>query len=189
MFLKHDAAFTTFTPAPTSSQPDYTTTLTAQTRLETPRGWVCVDTLSVADSVATLDGGFARIIAISRPKRQMPLVKVPGGVLSNCSDMTLPADAHVALSPSARWSEAPVVSAPIKAFSGWRGIRPTLFAGPDLATLHFADEEMIYAQTGLLIHAFDARVESFFPMLDYGDTRAMLALSEGRMPPPDAAAA
>ncbi|MEM6372962.1 MAG: Hint domain-containing protein [Pseudomonadota bacterium] len=189
MFLNHDAAFTTFTPAILPSTPDHTATLTAQTRLETPKGWCTVDTLSVGDRVATMDGGFAAITAISRPKRRAPLVQVPGGVLSTCSDVALPADARVALSPPARWSQAPVVSAPVKALSGWRGIRPTLFAGPDLATLHFEDEEMIYAQTGLLIHACDTEADSFFPTLSYGDTRALLALMDGRMPAPDAAAA
>ena len=189
MFLNHDAAFTTFTPALTSAKADHTATLTAQTRLETRRGWACVDTLSVGDSVATLDGGFAQITAISHPKRRAPLVQVPGGVLSTCSDMSLPADAHIALRAPARWGYAPVVSAPIKALSGWNGIRPTLFAGPALATLHFEEEEMIYAQTGLLIHAFDANADSFFPTLSYGDTRALLALLDGKMPAPDAAAA
>ncbi|MFL4470883.1 hypothetical protein ACERZ8_13685 [Tateyamaria armeniaca] len=189
MFLNHDAAFTTFSPAMQSSLPDHTATLSAQTKLETPRGWASVDALSVGDRVATMDGGFATITAISHPKRRAPLVQVPGGVLSTCSDISLPADAHIALTPPARLSQAPVVSAPIKALSGWNGIRPTLFAGPDLATLHFADEEMIYAQTGLLIHAFDARTDSFFPTLNYGDTRALLALMDGKMPGPDAAAA
>lgn len=189
MFLNHDAAFTTFTPALTAETVDHTATLTAQTRLETRHGWASVDALSIGDSVATLDGGFAQITAISRPKRRAPLVQVPGGVLSTCSDMCLPADAHIALRAPARWGHAPIVSAPIKALSGWNGIRPTLFAGPDLATLHFEDEEMIYAQTGLLVHAFDKRADSFFPTLNYGDTRALLALVDGKMPAPDAAAA
>jgi len=189
MFLNHDTAFTTFVPAIQTAQRDHTATLAAQTRLETPRGWASVDALSVGDSVATMDGGFAEITAITHPKRRMPLVQVPGGVLSTCSDVALPADAHIALTPPARWSQAPVVSVPLRALSGWNGIRPTLFAGPDLATLHFADEEMVYAQTGLLIHAFDADADSFFPTLSYGDTRALLALMDGKMPAPDAAAA
>ena len=189
MFLNHDTAFTTFTPAITAGLPDHSATLSAQTRLETPRGWASVDSLCVGDKVATLDGEFACITAITHPMRRAPLVQVPGGVLSTCSDVALPADAHVALTPPARWSQAPVVSVPIKALSGWNGIRPTLFAGPDLATLHFADEEMIYAQTGLLIHACDPATQPFFARLSYGDTRALLALMDGKMPAPDAAAA
>ncbi|MEQ3710616.1 MAG: hypothetical protein ABNH38_03930 [Tateyamaria sp.] len=189
MFLNHDAAFTTFAPTVHPNFPQYTATLSAQTRLETTRGWASVDDLIAGDRVATMDGGFATITAIAHPKQRAPLVHVPGGVLSTCSDVALPADGHIALTPPARWSQAPVVSVPIKALSGWNGIRPTLFAGPDLATLHFEEEEIIYAQTGLLIHAFDATAVSFYPTLNYGDTRALLALLDGKMPAPDAAAA
>ena len=149
MFLNHDAAFTTFAPAINDTLPQHTATLSAQTKLETKRGWASGDDLIVGDRVSTMDGGFATITAITHPKRRAPLVQVPGGVLSTCSDVALPADSHIALSPPTRWSQVPVVSVPIKALSGWNGIRPTLFAGPDLATLHFEEEEMIYAQTGL----------------------------------------
>ena len=190
MFLNHDAAFTTFAPATRPARRrDARATLSAQTRIETPRGWISVDAAMAGDRVATLDGGFATITAISRPKMTAPLVHVPGGVLSTCSDVALPADARVALTPPARWSDAPVVSVPLRGLSGWRGVRPTLFAGPDLATLHFAEEEMIFAQSGLLIHAHDGTAQGSFRKLGYGDTRALLALSEGKMTQPDAAAA
>lgn len=189
MFLNHDAAFTTFTPAVSPALPDHMATLCAGTRVETRNGWATVDQLSAGDAVATLDGGFATLTAISHPRRTSPLVHVPGGALSNCSDIALPADTRIALTPPARWCEAPVVSAPLKALSGWRGIRPTLFAGPDLATLHFADEEMIYAQSGLLIHAHASAAPTFFRTLGYGDTRALLALIEGKMVRPDTVAA
>lgn len=191
MLLNHDTAFAAFTPANASPSAErtHTTTLSAQTLLETPSGWATVDTLRAGDDVATLDGGFVRICAISRPERRAPLIHVPGGVLSNCSDVSLPSDARVALTPPARWSQAPVVSVPIKALCGWNGIRPTLFAGPDLATLHFDTEEMLFAQSGLLIHAYDGAPDPFFPVLEYGDTRALLALIDGKMPAADAAAA
>ncbi len=189
MLLNHTTAFTTFSPAITSAPRGHRATLSAQTLLETPTGWTSVDTLQAGDKVATLDGGFAPIAAISRPDRHAPLVHVPGGVLSTCSDIALPGDARIALTPPARWSQAPVVSVPVKALSGWHGIRPTLFAGPDLTTLHFENEEMVFAQTGLMIHAHDGSPDPFFPTLTYGDTRALLALIGGTMPAPDAAAA
>jgi hypothetical protein len=192
MFLNHTTAFTTFAPAAADAATKtatHTATLGAQTLLETPLGWSNVDTLSVGDTVATLDGGFARITAISHPERTQPLIHVPGGVLSSCSDLHLPADTYVALTPPAHLSDAPVVSVPLKALSGWRGIRPTLFGGPDLATLHFEEEEMIYAQTGLLIHAKSDNASGFYKTLEYGDTRAMLSLIEGKICGPDRAAA
>ncbi|MBY5932282.1 hypothetical protein KUV51_04655 [Tateyamaria omphalii] len=186
MFLNHDTAFADITPV---STPSICATLTAHTVLETETGWRTVDALQVGDAVATLDGGFAEITAIKNPSRTSPLVHVPGGVLSTCSDISLPADAHVALHTPSGWMDAPVVSVPVKALSGWRGIRPTLFHGPDLAELHFADEEMVYAQSGLLIHAAPSTGDSFFPRLDYGNARAMLAASAGKFGQPDTVAA
>lgn len=189
MFLNHDTAFADITPVAAATAPSFSATLTAHTLLETERGWTSVDALQAGDCVATLDGGFAQITAITTPPRAAPLVHIPGGVLSTCSDISLPADAHVALHTNARWVDAPVVSVPVKALSGWRGIRPTLFNGPDLAQLHFADEEMIFAQSGLQIHAAPATGDSFFRKLSYGDARAMLAISAGEMGQPDTVAA
>ncbi|WP_299591738.1 hypothetical protein [uncultured Tateyamaria sp.] len=189
MFLNHDAAFADITPIKTPAIPHISATVTAHTLLETENGWDTVDTLQAGDAIATLDGGFAEITAITHPDRSAQLVHIPGGVLSTCSEIALPADAHIALHTPARWIDAPVVSVPVKALSGWRGIRPTLFNGPDLTQLHFADEEMIYAQSGLLIHAAPTTGESFFPKLSYGDARAMLALSAGKIGQPDTVAA
>ena len=187
MFHNHNAAFKTFTPAPVVA--DVSATVSAQTIVETPHGWRSVDTLRAGDSVATLDGGFAEITAITAPTNVEPMIRIPGGVLNSCSDVALPASTHLALTPTSRYSEAPVVSAPLKALSGWRGIRPTLFNAPDLATVHFENEEMIYAQTGLLIHAHDDKCDSFFQRLGYGDARALLALDQGHIGAPDQAAA
>ncbi|KIC48535.1 hypothetical protein [Tateyamaria sp. ANG-S1] len=186
MFLNHDAAFADITPIAAAR---ISATLTAHTMLETDAGWRTVDALKAGDAVATLDGGFAEITAITKPDHGAPLVHIPGGVLSTCSDVSLPADAHIALHAPAGWSDAPVVSAPVKALSGWRGVRPSLFHGPDLAELHFADEEMIYAQSGLLIHAAPSTGDTFFPRLDYGNARAMLAASAGKFGQPDTVAA
>ncbi|WP_147105939.1 hypothetical protein [Tateyamaria sp. syn59] len=186
MFLNHDTAFAHVTPVAATR---ISATLTAHTLLETEAGWRSVDALQAGDAVATLDGGFAEITAITKPDRAAPLVHIPGGVLSTCSDISLPADAHIALHAPAGWSDAPVVSIPVKALSGWRGVRPSLFRAPDLAQLHFADEEMIYAQSGLLIHAAPSHGDSFFPRLDYGNARAMLAASAGKFGQVDTVAA
>ncbi|WP_299042451.1 Hint domain-containing protein [uncultured Tateyamaria sp.] len=189
MFLNHDTAFAEITPVASPMTPRISATMTAHTMLETEAGWTTVDGLQAGDAVATLDGGFAPITAITRSDRAAPLVHIPGGVLSTCSDITLPADAYVALHTPAGWIDAPVVAIPVKALSGWRGVRPTLFHGPDLAQLHFDTEEMIFAQTGLLIHAAPATEETFFPRLDYGNARAMLAATAGKFGQPDTVAA
>lgn len=189
MFLNHDTAFADITPITEIAASQISATLSAHTLLETECGWSSVDALQAGDCVSTLDGGFAQITAITKPNRAAPLVHIPGGVLSTCSDIALPADAYIALHTPARWIDHPVVSVPVKALSGWRGIRPTLFNGPDLTQLHFADEEMIYAQSGLLVHAAPTVGETFFPKLNYGDARAMLAMSAGKIGQPDTIAA
>ena len=48
---------------------------------------------------------------------------------------------------------------------------------------------MIYAQSGLLIHAAPNTGDTFFPRLDYGNARAMLAASAGKFGQPDTVAA
>ena len=109
MFLNHDTAFADITPVAIAATPSFSATLTANTLLETPQGWASVDALQAGDCVTTLDGGFAEITAIAKPGRSAPLVHIPGGVLSTCSDIALPADARVALHTPARWIDAPVV--------------------------------------------------------------------------------
>lgn len=190
MFLNHTTAFSHAAPIATKAAPtSFCATLTATTALETEAGWVTVDSLRAGDRVATLDGGFAQITAIKTASQPAPLVHIPGGVLSTCSGIALPSDARLGIRTPDRWVETPVVSVPLRALSGWRGIRPTLFHGPDLAQLHFADEEMIYAQSGLLVHAAPTSGTSFFPRLGYGDARAMLALTANRIGQPDTVAA
>lgn len=185
MFLNHQTAFDTFAPVTTDAAPQHTLNATASTILETPHGWRPISDLQAGDSVATLDGGFTEITGIAGAASAQ-LVRVPGGTLSTCSDIALPADCHVALPLPATVSEAPVVSVPLKALVGWRGIRPAMFPASDLATLTFAEEEMVYAQTGLLLHAAD-QAPGFYDRKTYGETRALLALMDRRMPGPDLA--
>lgn len=189
MLLNHTTAFSDIQAVALETAPCFRATLTAQTRLETEAGWVTVDTLQAGDAVATLDGGFATITGITRPRSAAPLVHIPGGTLHNCSDVAVPGDAYVGLRAPDRWIDTPIVSLPVQALSGWRGVRPTLFSGGDLAQLQFANEEMLFAQTGMLVHAGPADGDSFFPRLGYGDARAVLSLSANKIGQPDTVAA
>lgn len=189
MFHNHTKAFAQFEPAIIPAAPAAArTTLGGDTLVETAQGWVAVRSLRVGDALATLDGGFAPITAITTPDMTGPLVCVPGGALSNCSDVTLPGDVHVGLDLPGHIHDAPLVTAPLNALCGWRGIRPTLAGATDLATLHFETEELIYAQTGLLIHAAPGG-ETFFERLGYGETRAKIALLQARLAQPQRVAA
>lgn len=186
MFHNHDTAFAQFDPAITPAADNGPcTTLSAQTRVETERGWVAVQNLRAGDAVATYDGGFVPITAIRPTGVTSAMVHVPGGVLSTCSDVALPGDSHVVLDLP---GQSALVTVPLNALCGWRGIRPTLQGAAELSTIHFDSEELIYAQTGLLIHAAPDTTP-FFTRLSYGDTRAKLTLLAAGFGAPDTAAA
>ena len=187
MFLNHDAAFETFAPVTPVSALGHRLTLTASTLIEAERGWLCAAELTSGDSVATLDGGFAELRAVETAP-DAPLIHIPGGTLSTCSDAVLPADTHVALDMPAAFSDAPVVSVPLQALVGWRGIRRAENECAPCVTLMLRDEELVYAHTGLLLHAGTA-APGFYERKSYGETRALLALMDGTMPAPDLATA
>ena len=187
MFLNHTTAFAEFAPAKIVETAP-TLTLGADTMLETATGWLPVDQLAAGDAVATLDGGLTSIQSISK-SGSAPLIHVPGGTLSACSDCALPVHSRVALEQPAHLGEAPIVSVPLLALVGWRGIRHAVAQGTDLATLTFADEEMVFAQTGLLLHAAAPQTDGFFERLDHDQTRTLLARIDGRMMVPERIAA
>lgn len=189
MFHNHNTAFAAFDPALTTAAASAAqSTLSGETMVETPQGWVAAHTLRAGDALATLDGGFAPITAISTSNVTGAMVRIPGGALSNCSDVVLPGDVHVGLELPNHVSDAPFVTVPLSALCGWQGIRPTLVGAAELATLHFDTEELIYAQTGLLIHAAHSG-ETFFNRLSYGETRARITLLQARLGQPDTVAA
>jgi len=182
MFLKHTTAFDTFAPVTTapSAAPGFSLTTSGETMLETPRGWRALDDLKAGDQVATFDGGFAEITGISAAPAT-PMIEVPGGTLSACSDLALPADTHVVLELPELLPDTALVSVPVKALCGWHGIRPRFVTPTELCQLAFADEELIFAQTGLLLHAAPTEGDSYFTRMGYGETRALLGLSDDRL--------
>ncbi len=183
MFLNHTKDFTPYFSA--ADVP--ACTLLADTMLETPQGWRSAATFVAGDRVATLDGGFATITRLTHTLNAQAMILVPHGALDNCTDMLLPADQCVALRSNLH--EAPYVLARIGAMTGYRGIRPILDASSrDTVTLGFDEEEIVYAQTGTLIHAPATSGESFFKRLGYGETRAALIMMNNGFCAPDIAA-
>lgn len=191
MFQNHSTAFAEFQaaiPAAPLSISGSQTTLSGETLVETPHGWVAARTLQTGDALATLDGGFVPITAITTPRVTSAMVHIPGGALSNCSDVMLPGHVHVGLDLPAHLSDAPLVTAPLNALCGWNGIRPTLSGTATLATLHFDSEELVFAQTGLLVHAAP-RSNPFFEQLSHGETCAKIARLQAQMAQPHCVAA
>ena len=183
MFLNHTKDFTP--NLVTDAAP--VCALDAATLLETPQGWRNAATITVGDVVATLDGGFAKVTRTGRRIEIGRMLHVPHGALDNCTDLLLPEDQHVALCTDLH--EAPYVLARVGDMVGFRGIRPVPQATGHLTvTLGFYEEEIVFAQTGALIHAPAAANTSYFKRLPYGETRATLILLQNGLCGPDMAA-
>ncbi len=179
MFTRHDNEFLTCANPSTQFLPYPQTSLciSAETRLDTPTGWKEAKSLGVNERVASLDGGFVKVRAVQRVRSKQKAIFVPAGTLGSCADVFLPSDARVILTspPGLKMSEAPFVSACIADMVGYKGIRSTLFGLRKTLALTFDEEEIIWAQTGLMLHVHPIG-EGFYRSLDYGETRAILAL-------------
>jgi hypothetical protein len=164
-------------------------------RVETFRGWTPVEHLVPGDRVQTLDGGMRPLRAVTRhavaadaAQRGPHLIEIPGGVLDTCSELTVLAESRLLLDlPAAEKRHGtPLVLVPAAALEGWNGIR-RIAPRPRMSavSLVFEEEEIVFAQTGALIHCpapdaggFGALAGSaFFETLDYAATRALLGLS------------
>lgn len=196
MFLNHAQDFAAFQPAnPQERRPgprpaipmpdrDEHSFVMPSTLLETPAGWRQAGSLEKGDAVWTLDGGFCELTEVARQVSTGATRHwhVPAGALNNCSDLRLWGGQYLALLDPACEDlfETPCVLAPISAMNGFRGIAPVCSFGPrEGIALRFAGEEVIYAQTGTLLHVAADRGDSFFRKLGYGETRALLTMING----------
>lgn len=173
--------------------------LVAGSLVETAEGWQPVESLAIGQRVQTWDGGL-------RPLRQLEAVRVapgaamvalPGGVLSTCSDMLLLPGQHLLIETGAAAEalDQDVVLVPAGALDGFGGARVERpRRGLDVIRLGFEAEEIVYANTGLMLHcpaigaadSADAPRSDFFTALDREGARRLLGL--GR-PGPDGAGA
>lgn len=149
--------------------------LSVDAMLETPRGWMAVADLNPGDEVATLDGGFKPVSWISRTQPMLNGLLVPAGALGNCSDVILPADTLVGLeAPLTFEAESDHVSLPVAALEGLRGVRRPDAVGR-YCSLGFDTEEMVWTQTGMLVHAHPI-ADAFFQTLGFADARGLISL-------------
>ncbi len=165
-----------------------TTGITAGTLLETAQGWRKIETLTAGDRVQTLDGGLAKILRLDRrilsPEAETALVHVPGGSLDTCSDLLLLPGQHLLLDtlndPSL--GGAPFALLAARALIGMAGVHRYYHPkAMEVLIPMFADEEVVYANSGLLLHcpsvidgATSFPENSFFPRLDAADARSFL---------------
>lgn len=159
------------------------------TRVETANGWLRVEHLRLGDRVQGLDGGLVRILALDRrilnPAAELPLLAVPGGAYGACSDLRLLPGQHLAMATAGQVGGSDDLFAliPALALEGRHGVTRCQPIQPvEVITPLFATEEVIWANTGLLLHCPSVATGAgrkpagdFFPRLDVMAARGWLA--------------
>ncbi len=149
------------------SDPDLSqvaTGLVAGTKVATQIGWRGVEAVSAGDLVLTFDGGFQIVTAVTRQYVRTagagdnyatwPMV-VPADALGNREAMTLlPQQAVLVESDTAEAIFGdPFAMIPASALDGFRGIYRAIPADRmEVITLHFAQDEVVFANIGALFH-------------------------------------
>lgn len=136
--------------------------LTGATLLETDQGWRPVDALTVGDAVYTFDGGLRRIEAVRRHFLTAAAladcgarpVRIAGGTMDACSDLVLMPGQGVLRPTDARRAgggEHLLVAA--RDLTAMPGVAPWARQAPlALTELGFAEEEVVWANSGVLLH-------------------------------------
>ncbi|MEL6463841.1 MAG: Hint domain-containing protein [Pseudomonadota bacterium] len=138
--------------------------LLSGTRVATSMGWRAVEALAVGDLVLTFDAGLQSLVEVRREMfwtadAPAPAVYdsvfVPAGALGNSADLELLPDQGVLVESDAACDvygdPFAVVSA--KSLEGYRGIhRVAPRTQIEVVTLVFAEEQVIYAEGGALLH-------------------------------------
>lgn len=138
--------------------------LMAGTRIASNLGWRAIEALAVGDMVLTFDHGMQPITEIRRahmcldtPETDDALwpVVVPEGALGNREEMTLLSDQGVMIESDAAQDMHgdPFAVLTAQSLVGVRGIIRRQPSRPvDLIAVYFANDEVIYAEGGALIH-------------------------------------
>lgn len=136
----------------------------AGTKVATKHGWCPVENVKVGDSVLTFDGGLRPVKAIykqrlSATQTQMPLhlvpYEIPAGALGNRETMWLLPEQAVMIESDAaeEFLGDAFALIPVHALKGFRGITPkALRQDLDLFMLEFEEDEMVFANAGVLFH-------------------------------------
>ena len=127
-------------------------------------GWRAIEALAAGDMVLTFDNGMQEIVEIRRmtfwtdapdtPRAQWPVI-VPAGALENREELTLLADQGVLVESDAASDiyGDPFAIVPAHALEGLRGIyRAAPQQQIELIAIYFAQEQVIYAEGGALVH-------------------------------------
>lgn len=127
--------------------------LVAGTRVETAAGWRPIETLLIGDSVYTLDGGLARIVAMNR--REVlpgePVIRIAGGHFDACSDLFVMPGQDLLLDTMGL-TDAPYACLAAAVLAACPGVaRSATPRRVEVVTPIFAEEEAVWAQSGVLL--------------------------------------
>lgn len=136
--------------------------LTGGTLLETGAGWRPVDAITVGDMVQTFDGGLRPVVALRRHyvtraaliEQGVQPVRIGGGTLNACSDLwVMPAQGVLCpVDPRRNGGQEHRLCA-ARDLAGRPGVtRRPARAALALTELGFAEEEVVWANTGVLLH-------------------------------------
>lgn len=137
--------------------------LIAGTRIGTAMGWRPVEALAAGDMVLTFDNGLQPLVDVRRevywlsdrlPERDA-LVVVPAGAMGNTVDVAVPSDQGVLIESEAACDAQgdPFAVVRAKHLDGFRGVHRAMPpVQMEVVTLVFANEEVIYAEGGILLH-------------------------------------
>lgn len=161
--------------------------LIAGTLVETAVGWRRAELLRVGDHVQTYDGGLRQLRRVERSYYGAAqggyglesILHVPGGAFDNCEDVFVMPEQMLMISSqvAADLLGTPSVLLPASALAGYRGVRQVLPKTLiEAITLGFDDEEVIYANSGLLAHCATGAGSDFFTVLDHGRAVALVSL-------------
>ncbi len=149
------------------------------TLIDTEQGWRPAETLRIGDRVHTLDGGLQRIAALSRRivAPGEPVVLVQGGHFDACDDVFLMPGQGVLLD-TASLMAAPYACLPATALAACIGAAHRAApARAEIVTPIFAEEEAVWAQSGMLLLCPGLRGgDSAFPAMH--DRAAAVFLTE-----------
>ncbi|MFS4582752.1 Hint domain-containing protein [Phaeobacter sp. C3_T13_0] len=156
--------------------------------LETDRGFVQARNVKPGDKVYTLDGGAQEVMAVKHAvPRLTSLVHVPAGALGNDVDLMLPADQKVGLELAAveRLFDVPTAMTKVVSLIGHKGISAAMPEKLARIYLSFAEEEMIWAECGMLVHVAcengtEFEADGAFRELSLAEARQILASEDGR---------
>jgi len=191
MLLDHTTAFTDYQPvdllldlrsqdavgqSSTRPRPQHGGVLPG-TLIETEFGFKQARTLGLGDLVQTFDGGLREVVNIRHSvPRLTAMVHVPAGALGNDADLDLPSDAIVAIDGDLALDlfDLPVVTVKLVALIGHNGISSAL--PQRLARIHIdcAEEELLWAEGGLVVNAGETEEDGFYSVLSLAETRLIV---------------